>query len=141
MALLIVKLLHLAGFAGCIGASLWKNALLRRPSVEGPRLARLVVLDKVSGLSAVLILATGFTMAGWLAKPTEVYVTAWIFWVKVGLFFLASAAVLTSKPVLKRARAAGRLVPTPRLRVIFVFDALSIQAVAAMGRWVATMLA
>lgn len=135
-----VKLFHLAGFAGCLLASLSKNLMLRRPVIAGPALGRLILLDKVSGLSSVVILATGVWMAGWLAKPTEVYVASPVFWLKVGLFVAASAAVLTTKPLLRRAKAAGELVPTGRVRLLLAFDFSSVILIAALGRWVATSL-
>ena len=135
-----VKLLHLAGFAGCLCASLLKNITLTRPIVSGGRLSGLVALDKVSGLSSVVILATGIWMAGWLAKPTEVYLASPVFWLKVSLFALASMAVLSTKPLLKRAVAAGQLEVNGRTRLLLAFDFSSILVIAALGRWVATSL-
>lgn len=133
-----VKLLHLSGFAGCLLASLFKNITLARPVVAGGALSRLLVLDKVSGLSSVVILGTGIWMAGWLAKPTEYYLASPLFWAKVGLFTLASLAVLSTKPLLKRAKAAARLEPTRRERLLLIFDFSSIILIAALGRWLAT---
>ncbi|HPF23816.1 MAG TPA: DUF2214 family protein [Hyphomonas sp.] len=130
-----VKLLHLSGFAGCLLASLFKNLTLARPVVAGGALSRLLVLDKVSGLSSVIILATGIGMAGWLAKPTEYYLASPLFWGKVILFTLASLAVLSTKPLLKQAKAAGRLDVRPRTRLLLAFDFSSIVLIAALGRW------
>lgn len=135
-----VKLLHLTGFAGCLFASLLKNITLTRPVISGAGLSRLVVLDKVSGLSSVVILATGVWMAGWIAKPTEVYLASPVFWLKVSLFALASLAVLSTKPLLKRATAAGQLEVSGRTRLLLAFDFSSIVLIAALGRWVATSL-
>ncbi|MEZ5952849.1 MAG: DUF2214 family protein [Hyphomonas sp.] len=135
--LLFVKSFHLAGFLGCLLASLSKNLLLRRPVIEGAALSRLVMLDRVSGLSSVIILATGIWMAGWIAKPTDYYLASPLFWGKVILFTLASAAVLTTKPLLKRARADGRLLTAPRTRLLLAFDFSSILVIATLGIWLA----
>ncbi|MEZ5999640.1 DUF2214 family protein [Hyphomonas sp.] len=135
-----VKLLHLSGFAGCLLASLFKNITLLRPVVSGAGLSRLLVLDKVSGLSSVVILATGIWMAGWLAKPTEAYLSSPVFWLKIGLFAAASAAVLSTKPLLRHAKAAGHFEPSGRERWLLAFDFSAIVLIAALGRWVATSL-
>ena len=135
-----VKLAHLAGFVGCLLASFVKNLTLTRPVISGGALSRLLVLDKVSGLSSVIILATGIWMAGWLAKPTGTYLASPVFWLKVGLFAAASAAVLSTKPLLRRAKTAGQFSPTRRERLLLVFDFSAIVLIAALGRWVATSL-
>jgi len=93
------------------------------------------LLDTVSGLSSVIILATGIGMAGWLAKPTDYYLASPLFWGKVTFFTLASLAVLSTKPLLKQAKAAGRLDVTPRTRLLLAFDFSSIVLIAALGRW------
>ena len=139
--LLVIKTFHLLGFAGCLSASFFKNLLLRRPAIEGPALSRLVGLDKLSGGSSVVILATGILMAGWFAKPTGFYLHSPLFWGKVTLFTLASAAILTTKPLLRRAKAEGVLRPAPRERLVMMFDFGSILVIAMLGLSLARALA
>ncbi len=138
MSLLLIKTIHLLGFAGCLSASFAKNALLaRHREIRGRNLWRFVIFDKVSGISAAMILASGIVMAGWVAKPGEIYMNSGLFWAKVLLFTLASTAVLMTKPVLRRARAEGVLEPRQALRKIFAFDLMSIALIAVMGRLLA----
>ncbi len=140
MDLTIIKLIHLLGFAGCLVASFLKNRILRAQSVEGRVLGQLVALDKISRVSALLIFATGFAMVAWLAKPTDLYLGSVSFWIKICLFVTASAAVLTTKPLIREAAKIGQLKPTARIRALLVFDFVAILVVAGLGRWVATTL-
>ena len=78
-----VKIFHFAGFLGCLLASMSKNVMLLQPAIEGRALSRLILLDKISGLSSVIILTTGIWMAGWVAKPTDYYLSSPLFWGKV----------------------------------------------------------
>ncbi|MCT2539022.1 DUF2214 family protein [Sedimentimonas flavescens] len=141
MDILWIKAAHLAGFAGCILASGAKNLLLRAPRIEGAGLARLVVLDKVSGLSALVILASGVAMAGWLGRMPDDAAGLGLLAAKVALFVLASGAVLTTKPVLRRARQAGVLIPDRGLRLRLGFDFGAVLCIALLGLWLVHGLA
>lgn len=140
MALTIIKLIHLLGFVGCLVASFQKNRILWAKSVEGQTLHQLIALDKISRASALLIFATGFAMAAWLAKPAGLYLGSVSFWLKIGLFVTASAAVLITKPLIREAATIGHLKPTARIRTFLGFDFVAILVVAGLGRWIATTL-
>ena len=135
MTLFIIKTLHLTGFIGCLIASLIKNRLLQADRIDGSALHRLIILDKVSGLSAAIILITGVLMSGWFGSPTEFYVSSPLFWGKVVLFTAASIAILTTKPLLRAAKANGVLFVDKRTRLKLRFDFTSILLVAGLGLW------
>ncbi|MFD2175584.1 DUF2214 family protein [Rhodobacter lacus] len=137
MILLIVKVLHLLGAAGCLGASAAKNLILRRDTLRGAPLLWLVRLDKVSGVSAVLVAATGIAMARGLAKPAALYLHDPLFWLKLALFIAASAAVIRTKSALRRARAAGEMAPSQRVRRALAFDFGALLILLALGRGIA----
>lgn len=136
-ALALIKTLHLLGFAGCLCASAAKNLLLRREEIRDGLLRRLLLLDRISGLSAVVIALSGLTMMLWLAKPTEIYLYSVLFWIKIGLFIAASAAVVSTKPMLHRAARAGVLHPTRATRAALAFDLSALVVIATLGWLVA----
>lgn len=132
--LLVVKALHLLGAAGCVWASAAKNLLLRQSLLDLAAVRQLVRLDKVSGLSAVLIALTGIALARGLAKPAATYGASPLFWAKVALFLAASAAVISTKPALRRALQARTLAPSRRMRLALAFDLVSLLIVLGLGR-------
>ncbi len=133
MELIFLKTFHLMGFAMCIGASFSKNKILQNSVVLEKNLKWLAILDKISGLSAVILLGTGIAMSGWFAKPFEYYSTDVLFWIKILLFVAASAAVIRTKPVVRLAQARGRLEVQPWLRFFLVFDFLCVAIIALIG--------
>lgn len=140
MNLAHIKLIHMLGFAGCLVASFLKNRILISQLVEGRALSRLVALDKISRISALLIFTTGFVMVAWFAKPYNLYLGSVSFWVKICLFVTASAAVFSTKPLIRKAAKIGQLIPTFRIRTLIFFDFVAILTMAGLGRWIATSL-
>ncbi len=69
---LVTKTFHYLGFLGCLVASFLKNKHLRSTVIEGPALTRLLALDRISGASALIILASGLILTLWVAKPSTV---------------------------------------------------------------------
>lgn len=133
--ILIAKALHYVGFAGCLVASSWKNRLLRAERIEGVPLQRLAMLDRVSGLSALIILLSGLSLALWVGRPSQAYSVTPLFWAKVALYTAASLAVLMTKPILRRALGRGWLVPRLWMQAMLLFDLSAIIVVALLG-WI-----
>jgi uncharacterized membrane protein len=141
-ALETVKMLHLFAFVGCLTASVAKTWVLRPVAITLSARRTLVVLDRISGLSAVIIAITGAAMLLWLAKPTAFYLANMVFWAKVAIVVIATGLVLRTKGPL---RAAARDVTTRWLVPAGIRNALkvdlgSIIIMAIMGRWIATQL-
>jgi putative membrane protein len=134
---LVTKTFHYLGFLGCLVASFLKNKQLRSTVIEGAALTRLLALDRISGASALIILASGLILTMWAAKPTAVYTSDPSYWTKVGLYVVASIAVVLTKPMIRNAAKDGRLEPKPLIRLLLLFDLISILTVAAIGRMVA----
>lgn len=139
--LLFVKFLHLAGFAGCLVASLLKNRIVRDESIGPRRLARLKRLDLIATGFAGLLVVSGLIMVFRLAQPAMVDFGDPVFWLRIVLFILASVGIVASGPVIRDGLAKGRMKITRRIRLIFAFELVAIAVVALIGRWIAGSLA
>lgn len=93
------------------------------------------MLDRVSGLSALIILLSGLSLALWVGRPSQAYSVTPLFWAKVALYTAASLAVLMTKPILRRALGRGWLVPRLWMQAMLLFDLSAIIVVALLG-WI-----
>jgi putative membrane protein len=87
MAFIITKYAHFLGilllFSSCLLEYQRIKPILTRAEVK-----RLIHVDIVFGLSALLVLMSGLAMALWLAKPLDYYLNNWIFHFKYSLFII-----------------------------------------------------
>lgn len=133
----VVKGIHYTGFLGCLCASGWKNFILRSEAVHGKELRKLLQLDRVSGFSAIIILLSGLGLAIHRFGTASDIPLPNLLYAKIALYTAASVAVISSKPVVRRAAQSRFLTPTLQLRALLAFDLISIVTVAAAGRLLA----
>jgi putative membrane protein len=75
-----------------------QNVLIRSGmTASGLRLA--AHLDRIYGISAVLLLGVGFSRVYWGAKGSSFYLSNPLFWTKIGLFM--TVAILSIPPTLR----------------------------------------
>lgn len=81
---LIVRYFHFISIFGIV-SSLVAEHLFLEDSLSRKTIKRLHIIDNIYGVSAILMLATGFTMWFAVGKPAEFYTSNGIFHAKVGL--------------------------------------------------------
>ncbi|MCB2116075.1 MAG: DUF2214 family protein [Rhodobacteraceae bacterium] len=134
MSFAIVTLIHLAAFAGCFVGSAAKSLILRRPVLRPAELAALVRLDRLTGVSALVVLTSGLALLLAYGQPRGVYLSDPVFWIKIALFAAASLAVVSTKRPVRAARESGaNWVPEGRIRAALLFDLGSLFVIALLG--------
>ncbi|TRX59402.1 DUF2214 family protein [Fulvivirga sp. M361] len=84
---ILVRYLHFIGvftIVSCIVA----QHLLIAPEVSRAKMKRLLVLDRIYGVSSIVVVMAGLSLWFWLGKPAEYYSKNWILYLKVGLFII-----------------------------------------------------
>lgn len=82
------RYLHFVSIFTIIG-SLSIEAFTIRSQMTRSELGRLSRIDALYGISAITLLAAGFTLWFWVGKPAEYYSKNYLFMTKLGLFTLA----------------------------------------------------
>jgi putative membrane protein len=73
--------------------------VLIRPGLTASDLRLAAHLDRIYGISAVLLLGVGFSRVYWGAKGSSFYLSNPLFWTKIGLFM--TVAILSIPPTLR----------------------------------------
>lgn len=73
--------------------------VLIRPEITASGLRLAAHLDRLYGISAVLLLGVGFSRVYWGAKGSSFYLSNPFFWTKIGLFM--TVAILSIPPTLR----------------------------------------
>ena len=90
--------------------------VLIRPGITASGLRLAAHLDRLYGISAVLLLGVGFSRVYWGAKGSSFYLSNPFFWTKIGLFM--TVAILSIPPTLrliqwsKQAHAQAEFLPS-----------------------------
>jgi putative membrane protein len=89
---------------------LLKNEMTRR------EIGRLATIDAIYGISALTLLAAGFSLWFWVGKPAEFYSKNWIFMTKLTLFIIVGLlSIIPTIFFLKQRKGdAGEMVAIPR---------------------------
>ncbi|WP_026998734.1 DUF2214 family protein [Eisenibacter elegans] len=82
-----IKYVHFLCIFAIVGALVGEHLLLK-PTLSRQELRRLSRIDAIYGISALLLLAAGFTLWFGVGKPADFYTKNWIFHLKIGLFVL-----------------------------------------------------
>lgn len=141
---LILAILHHIAVFGLVAALAMEGAMLRAPAIVP---ARLVRLDAVFGMTAMLAVAVGVSRVIWGGKGWAFYEANPFFWAKIGLF--AAIGLISILPTLAffrwRRAAAGDPAWAPpaaevkRVRLWVGLEALLLvpllACAAAMARW------
>ena len=82
---ILVKYIHFISIFTIIGALVGEHLLLK-PTMTRAEIKRISKLDGAYGVSAILLLAAGFTLWFGVGKPAAYYSSNWAFLIKLGLF-------------------------------------------------------
>lgn len=141
---LILAILHHIAVFGLVAALAMEGVMLRAPAIDP---ARLVRLDAVFGMTAVLAVAVGVCRVVWGGKGWAFYEANPFFWAKIGLFaVIGLISILPTVAFFRwRKAAAGDPTFTPpadavkRARLWVGLEALLLvpllACAAAMARW------
>ena len=85
MAFISIKYIHFVSILLLFSFCLLEYVQLK-PTFSRSNIKRLMQVDILFGLSALVVLFSGLLMALWLAKPLDYYLNNWIFHLKYSLF-------------------------------------------------------
>lgn len=85
--------------------------VLIRPGMTASSLRLAANLDRIYGMSAVLLLGVGFARVFWGAKGSPFYLSNPLFWTKIGLFI--TVALLSIPPTVQLIRWSKQAHPQP----------------------------
>lgn len=111
----LIRLLHFGAIFGLAGALVVENMALK-PQINAEDAQNLAKVDRVYGLSAILVLLFGLTLWLWVGKPSAFYSTNPLFHIKLGLF--VTVAVLSIYPTLffiKHRASEAAVISVPKV--------------------------
>lgn len=85
--------------------------VLIRPGMTASGLRLAANLDRIYGISAVLLLGVGFARVFWGTKGSPFYLTNPLFWTKIGLFM--AVAILSILPTMQLIRWSTQIHSQP----------------------------
>lgn len=129
MNFLTLKLLHLSSLVLLLGASIYKNILLSPAQVPNEIIKKVLLADKLSGLAAALMVATGVGML-MNNMPAHLFrLQQTTFWIKMTILVLASLLIIVTKRYLRKVAAdstASNIAVPSYIRRILRIDILSL---------------
>ncbi len=132
--LFTLKMLHVLALFALLLSSFRKNLLLRPWQISNASAQALRRWDKLSAAAAGVALLTGLAMLFGYAKPTSYYTAQPMFWLKMALFFSASAWIIATKMFFRKAAAASQPAAVPtHVRWALRYDFVGLVLMAAIG--------
>ena len=89
MSDVIIRSLHFIGIM-LLYSALFAEHLLIKKEMELGQFKKMAVLDAIFGLSALLMLGTGFMLWFHVGNMPEFYTSNWVFHIKLSLFFFVA---------------------------------------------------
>lgn len=131
--LAFVKSIHMIALGALLWASFRKNTLLSAANLSTQNAIRTARFDKLSAASAGIMLLSGLAMLFWVAKPSAYYFALPAFWIKIAIFIVASALIVSTKTFIRQAKTQNSS-PIPKaVRWILRLDFLGLLAMASFG--------
>ncbi len=84
---ILVKYVHFICIFAIVGAVSAEHLLLKEEMTRA-EIHRLSIIDAVYGVSAILLLAAGFTLWFAIGKPADFYSKNWVFHTKITFFII-----------------------------------------------------
>jgi putative membrane protein len=99
-----------------IVASLSAEYILLKNEMTRKEIGRLATIDGIYGISALILLAAGFSLWFWVGKPAEFYSKNWIFMTKLTLFIIVGLlSIIPTIYFLKQRKGdVGEIVVIPK---------------------------
>jgi putative membrane protein len=139
----VVSSLHLLALAIGLPAVFMRGRALKGP-LDAAGLRRLLAVDNVWGLAAVLWIVTGLLRAfGGLEKGTEFYLRSPLFWTKMALFLVVLLLEVGPMVTFIRWRSQlgrGQTVDTSPARALYTLNHIELAIVVVMV-FVASLMA
>jgi putative membrane protein len=132
-SLVFVKMVHMIALVVLVWASFRKNMLISAPNLTNTNAVKTARFDKLSAVSAGIMLLSGLTMLLWVAKPSAYYFALPAFWLKVTVFVLASALIVWTKTFIRHAKTQHSSPIPNAVRWILRFDFLGLLAMTILG--------
>lgn len=118
---ILVKYIHFICIFAIVSSVVAEHLLLKEQMTRA-EIRRLSMIDGVYGLSAVLLLAAGFTLWFGVGKPAAYYSQNWVFHLKIGLFVIVG--LLSIYPTVffskNRKGAPDEMVAIPKRVKLFI---------------------
>ncbi|WP_158969554.1 DUF2214 family protein [Paraglaciecola sp. L3A3] len=111
---ILVRYCHFIGIIVLAGTLVAKHMMLTG-ELNLAQMQKIARIDRVYGLSALIVLLAGLTLWFGVGKPAEFYAKNWVFHLKVSLFIVM--ALLSIYPTIyinKICRAKQKLVNVPK---------------------------
>ncbi|MEO1052295.1 MAG: DUF2214 family protein [Bacteroidota bacterium] len=83
--IIILRYLHFIAIFGVVSAIVSEH-LLVKDVMTRKEIKRVLIIDRIYGVSAIIVLAAGFALWFWVGKPAEFYSKNGLFHTKVTLF-------------------------------------------------------
>ncbi|WBY03863.1 DUF2214 family protein [Ramlibacter tataouinensis] len=118
----LLAYLHISAFLALVVFLTSETALCRPEWFNATVVERLVTVDRIYGIAALAVLATGLARIFLGAKGAAWYGGNWLLWTKVGLF--ATVGLMSIRPTLrflawrKALRADGSLPAAEEVRAV-----------------------
>lgn len=115
-----IRYLHFIGIF-ILFSSLMVEHLYLKKLIAVHEIKKLAVIDLVYGISAAVVLITGFALWLWVGKPSEFYSVNLVFYIKIILFFIA--ALISIYPTIffiKARRSASPIISVPKTVIMTV---------------------
>jgi putative membrane protein len=124
MDYIIIKYFHIASIMGLCSCLVLEHLMIKKQMTK-EEIKKYVFVDAVYGISAVLILLTGFALWFFVGKPAEFYTQNPLIHIKVTIFILV--ALLSIYPTmffLKSRKSTSEFVEPPRVIIMLVRTSL-----------------
>ncbi|MDO6460464.1 DUF2214 family protein [Granulosicoccaceae sp. 1_MG-2023] len=117
---LFIRYIHFLGIISLSSALVLEHALIDR-EMSPTQLRRLVRIDAIYGLSALILLVGGLGLWFWVGKPAAFYSANPLFHIKVTLFLIMAAiSVYPTLFFIRNRNAQGAVVSIPKAVVMAI---------------------
>lgn len=105
---IFVRYAHFISIFVIVGTLVGEFVLLKKEMLPS-EIAKVGLLDRYYGISAMTLLAAGFTLWFAIGKPAYTYTYNWIFWLKIALF--TAVGILSIYPTIFFAKNGKKSLP------------------------------
>jgi putative membrane protein len=115
-----IRYLHFIGIFILFSSILIEHLYLKK-LIAVHEIKKLAVIDLAYGISAGIVLITGFSLWLWVGKPSEFYSVNPVFYIKISLFFIA--ALISIYPTIffiRARRSASPIISVPKTVIMIV---------------------
>ena len=117
---LLLRYLHFIGIF-ILASALLSELLLIKTEMTRNEFQRLVITDRLYGISSVIVLLAGLSLWFWVGKPADFYTYNVIFIIKISIFVLIGlASIYPTKFIISNSRSQHQTISIPRPVILIV---------------------